>query len=130
MLKEYDRSLDYEKHKYLQRKEQFKMDEFNKIYTMTLSDGTVLSDLRMNGNNFISKTEVTKSTFSGKLARVIIDDGETTTEMINAALVQIATYDWAEGWYFVLRELTPDEIYQAKLRGDVDYLAMMADVEL
>lgn len=33
----------------------------DKIYKITLSDGTVLDNLRLNGNNFISSSEIDES---------------------------------------------------------------------
>ena len=33
----------------------------DKIYKITLTDGTVINDLKLNGNNFISSTEIEES---------------------------------------------------------------------
>lgn len=82
------------------------------IYTITLSDGTVLSDLTLNGNNFVSQTEVTEATFAGKLDTVTITDGEATEVLHDAELVQIAHYDFMPGWYFILREIPEAERWQ------------------
>ena len=38
------------------------------MYTITLSDGSTIEHLRLNGNNFISRIEVTEEDFEGKLA--------------------------------------------------------------
>lgn len=82
----------------------------NNIYTITLSNGTMLSDLTLNGNNFVSQTEVTEAMFTGKLDTVTITDGETTEVLHDAELVQIAHY--ADGWYFILREIPEAERWQ------------------
>ena len=37
-----------------------------------LQDGTVLENLKLNGNNFISQEYIDESTFKGKLSKVII----------------------------------------------------------
>ena len=50
------------------------MDE--KIYKITLADGTVIDNLRLNGNNYISDKELTADMFLGNLAKVIVNDGE------------------------------------------------------
>lgn len=98
------------------------------IYTITLSDGTVLSNLRLNGNNYVSQDEVTDETFERNLSHVIISDGETEQIMENAELIQIAHY--SDGWYFILRE-TPEEVLEKRqLQADVDYIAAMTGVEL
>lgn len=101
------------------------MDE--KIYTITLEDGTQIGNLRLNGNNFISKREIEKSDFEGNLGVVVISDGETEEIHTNMALVQITKMD--ENYWFVLRDLSKEEIEYAKLRADIDYLAMMADLD-
>ena len=41
-------------------------------YMITLSDGTEINDLRLNGNNYISKKEITESMFKGKCAVVSV----------------------------------------------------------
>ena len=61
------------------------------MYTITLSDGTQLKKLALNGNNFISSTEVTEETFEGKLARVTINDGENEEVLKDAQLIQITS---------------------------------------
>ena len=98
-------------------------------YTITLSDGTMLTDLTLNGNNFISRTEVTATTFNGKLSHVTISDGETEETMTNAELVQISTLIPDE-WWFILREIPEDELRYIRIEAEVDYIAMMSDVEL
>lgn len=102
------------------------MDE--KIYTIILSDGTKLSNLHLNGNNFVSQAEITEDMFSGKLKRVIISDGETEQVLNRAELIQIAHY--ADGWYFILREIPADVMELEIINAKIDYLAMMTDVEL
>ena len=42
----------------------------DKIYKITLTDGTVINDLKLNGNNFISSTEIEESVFDGNLLTV------------------------------------------------------------
>ena len=37
------------------------------MFTITLSDGSQLEGLALNGNNFISKNEVAETTFAGNL---------------------------------------------------------------
>lgn len=103
-------------------------EEPEKIYQITLADGTVLSDLCLNGNNFISDKKIDKSTFEYNLDTVIISDGETETTYHNMALVQIVQMTDGKYW-FVLRELSKQEIKEAEVRADIDYLYMMTDVE-
>ena len=100
----------------------------DKTYSVTLSDGTKLENLRLNGNNFISAVPVTKSMFDGNCSKVTISDGETEEVHENLDLVQI-TENGGEYW-FILRSLTPDELFRIKMQSDIEYIAMMADVEL
>lgn len=100
----------------------------DKIYTITLEDGTQLKNLRLNGNNFVSDKEIVPSVFNGRLGRVIISDGENEEVHKNMALVQVTKM--GNEYLFILRDVSPEEIEKAKLRADLDYLAMMTNVEI
>ena len=110
-------------------------------FTIKLADGTQLANLELNGNNFISRTEVTEEMFKGKLSKVTItgdaeaDEGGLIGTHEHMELVQIAHYTQdvhgcADGWYFVLREIPAAELERLQNRGDIDYIAMMTGVEL
>lgn len=98
------------------------------LYTIKLSDESKLTGLKLNGNNFISTAEVTEDTFKGKLGHVSVTGGEETWEGKNLKLVQISKVE-SEYW-FILRELSSAEINEMQLRSDMDYVAMMCDVEI
>ena len=100
-----------------------------KAWKITLADGSVIDNLKLNGNNFISATRVQEEDFEGKLRHVIIDgpDGE-HEEHNNMALVQITEVN-ADYW-FVLREYSEQEIWRAKVNSNMEYIAMMADIDL
>ena len=113
----------------------------NNAFTITLADGTQLTGLGLNSNNFVSKTEVTAEMFKGKLGHVTIsgnaeaDEAGLIGEHDHMELVQIAHYTQAihgveDGWYFVLREIPAAELEALQNRGDIDYIAMMTGVEL
>lgn len=57
------------------------------MYKITLADGTVLDNLELNGNNYISDTVIEDSVFNGKLDTVIISDGSTTKTYIDMRLM-------------------------------------------
>lgn len=100
-----------------------------KSWKITLSDGTQLKNLRQNGNNFVSETEITADIFNGNLSKVVIEDGEgNVQEYEHMELIQIVHYK--DGYYFVLRELTQDELKAIKIQADIEYLAMMTDIDL
>lgn len=98
-------------------------------WTITLADGSTIENLKMNGNNFISRKEITEESFAGGLSEVTMEADDGTTETLHhAELVQI-TRSGKEYW-FVLRELTSGELDQLRIRSQIEYLAMMTDVDL
>lgn len=101
-----------------------------------MADGTQLTELELNGNNFVSKSEVTPETFRGKLSKVTISgDAEADEAGLigtheHMELVQVAhytqkTHGLPDGWYFVLRDIPTDEMEKRQLRADVDYAIML-----
>lgn len=100
-------------------------------FKITLADGTELKDLKLSGNNYISKTKITEDDFKGKLSKVIIENEteKTYEEFEHMELVQILDYG-DKGYYFVLRELSERELKDEKMQSNLDYLAMMVDVDL
>lgn len=100
----------------------------NKIYTITLEDGTQITNLRMNGTNFVSQNPIDPDIFEGKLGEVIISDGVTNEQHFNMELVQIVLYE--DGYYFVLIDIPENQLKERKLRSDVDYIAMMSDIDI
>ena len=110
-------------------------------FSITLADGTSISGLELNGNNFVSKQEVTADTFKGKLGHVVIsgdaeaDEAGLIGEHEHMELVQVAHYTKNvhgvdDGYYFVLRDIPADELEKLQDRADIDYLAMMMDIKL
>lgn len=102
------------------------MDEKN--YKITLADGTELSNLTINGNNFISEATIDPGIFQSNCSPVVISDGEHDETHENMELVQVTEVN-GQSW-FVLRDMTPKELEQAKIKSDIEYLAMMCDVDL
>lgn len=109
------------------------------MYKITLSDGTTIDKLAVNGTNFVSKTEVKPEDFSGRLNHVVIScDDETDTdglagEYYNMELVQIAHYTKEkhgcdDGWYFVLSKIPEDELDKIRVNARLDYIEMMEDL--
>lgn len=85
-------------------------------WKITLSDGTQLKDLKLSGNNYISKTKITEDDFKGKLSKIVIENesDKTSEELEHVELVQIVHYE--DGYYFVLRQLSQDEIDKQKCK--------------
>ena len=100
----------------------------DKTYKITLANGSELSDLKLNGNNFISESEITEDMFADNLSPVTINDGDTDDVHDNMALVQISKIGGKNA--FILRDLTAAELKEIKIRADIEYIAMMAEIEL
>lgn len=79
------------------------------MYTIELADGTKLTDLDMNGSNYVSKKKVDESIFTEEaLAKVTISDGETEDTYEN--LIFIQQMKWSDGTYYLaFREQTAEE---------------------
>ena len=77
------------------------------MYKITLHDGTVLDNLELNGNNFISEKVIDDSVFSGNLNTVTISNGETTVTYTDMKLLSNRV-DGGKSW-FVLGEKTEQE---------------------
>lgn len=112
-------------------------------YTITLSDGSKLENLRVNGNNFIADYLVTEDTFKYKLSSIDIEsDNKSPDDMMlgielghhenmEVLAIQHGLHYMQPGEYwFVLAPIPESELKYAKLVSDIDYLAMMTDTEL
>ena len=93
--------------------------------TIALSNGTELTGLELNGNNYISPEKLTEDTFADGLSPVVIN-GEEHEQM---ALVQCIQHADGRTW-FILRDVPAEEAANAKLRSDIDFIALMSDIEL
>lgn len=98
-------------------------------WKITLADGSTIENLSLNGNNFISKTKIMEESFAGGLSDVhyACSDGSTETHH-NMELVQITRV--GKEYWFVLRELTEAELQAIKTQSQIEYIAMMADIDL
>ena len=100
-----------------------------KVYKITLADGTVIDNLTLNGNNFISKKPLDESVFAENCHPVVINDGTSDEVHADMELVQIVHVDAGDYW-FVLRDVSAEELSKIKLQSDLEYVAMMTGVEL
>lgn len=104
----------------------------SELITIVLADGTVLGDLVRNGTNYISQSEINRSVFQGNCSPLtvrITGDEEVYEEVHeNAALVHLTRM--GDEYWFAFRDISEREMNEAKIRSDIDYIAMMADIDL
>ena len=77
------------------------------MYTITLFDRTILENLELNGNNFISDKIISDDIFTNNLDKVEISDGESTRVYNDMMLVANRVID-GKSW-FILMEKTPEQ---------------------
>jgi hypothetical protein len=85
-----------------------------------LADGTKLTDLRTNGNNFVSDTPIEDSVFEGNLSVVKLTTPDGVTEYKDLKLVQ--NRQFGDVYMFVLAEKTAAEKEKEEL------LQLLADI--
>ncbi len=106
-----------------------------KKYTLLIegvNDSFEIPNLTMNGTNYVSESEVDTSKWPETFAMTATDeDGNVTEQHDHARLVQQVPYDWDEGKYYLAFAIIPaEEIIQAKMQSQLEYLAMMTDVDI
>ena len=107
----------------------------NKRFSITLSDGTKLENLELNGNNFVTDEEFTSEDFDGKLRHVVIscDNDENYFDMFGLVgehdnMVFVQSGDFLDGKkFFILRDMTLGERLDLKFSAKTDYLEMMME---
>ena len=77
------------------------------MYSIKLNNGTILTNLILNGNNFISDKIIPDDIFTDNLNEVEISDGENTQIYQDMALVANRVID-GKSW-FILAEKTPEQ---------------------
>ena len=100
----------------------------NLTYEVIFSDGNKIENLTMNGNNFVSKTEITEDMFTS-FKHIVIKDSNDNEQIIEyGKLLQIVHY--SDGWYFIIVELSPVEIAVDNLEAQALFTALMTDTVL
>ena len=107
----------------------------NETYTLTIdgaNDTFTVKGITMNGNNYVSAAKVDTESWPPMFKLTAKDSaGNTTDEYAHAKLIQQVQYDWDGGkWYFAFAPVSEQEITNAKQRANIEYIAMMADIDL
>ena len=77
------------------------------MYTIKLNNGTIISNLVLNGNNFISDKIISDDIFTNNLDKVEISDGKSTQIYNDMVLVANRVID-GKSW-FILAEKTQEQ---------------------
>jgi hypothetical protein len=96
-----------------------------KSITLVLADGTIIDNLTLNGNNFISQTDVGEDKLSAVNLSHVTINGVEYRDML------LRNY-WkdTDGLHIVISEITPQERYEARINSKIDYIAMMEDIDV
>lgn len=108
------------------------------MYKITLSNGHILDNIQVNGDILISHESIDDSTFDHNLSPVDIERiGErspidlTILEGHHENMAYSILPDTPEGeWHFTLSDIPESEMRIAKMCSDIDYIALMNDIEL
>lgn len=104
----------------------------DKKYTL-YADGVKLAEgLTLNGTNYVSKTEVDVSGLPKVFKLTVKDsDGNITEEIEHARLLQQVQYAWDDNkFYLAFAPVSEQEIKNNEFKSNLQYLAMMADVNI
>jgi hypothetical protein len=101
------------------------------MYTLKIND-TTIENLAMNGNNYVSDTEVDTSSWPAVFSLTATDEeGNVTEEIPHARLIQQVQYAWDDNkFYLAFAPVSEQEVKNAELRAQIEYLAMMTDVDI
>ena len=104
------------------------MDE-NRNWTIVLADGTEIKNLGRNGDNYISYQPISAAVFEGNCSPIVFKEGEDVVgTWLCAELIQVKQY--GDEYWLAFREISEKEIAEAKIRADIDYIAMMSEIDL
>ena len=104
----------------------------DKKYTLYADDVKLAEGLTLNGSNYVSKTEADVSNLPTVFKLTVKDnEGNTTEEFKYAKLLQQKQYVWDDNkFYLAFAPVSEQEIKNNEFQSNLQYLAMMADIEL
>ena len=100
------------------------------MYSVKLADDTVLDNLELNGNNFISDTIISDEVFKDNLSTVVVTNEDGSTEHTDMKLIQnkvLGNKSW-----FILAEKTKEELEKEKfnqLLADLTELVLLGGMQ-
>lgn len=95
------------------------------MINIELSDGSVIQELEVNGNCLISENNIKNELLTDDMLSEISINGVTYK---NVTLVRKWVQD--NKIWLALRQKSEDEIWKEQCKSNLDYIAMMTDVDL
>lgn len=107
------------------------MDITNKTYSL-FADGVKFAEkLTVNGNNYVSNSKVDTESLPDVFKLEVKDSKDKITEVIdNARLLQQVQYIEGGEYYLAFSKVSKQEFLNDKLQSNIEYLAMMVDVDI
>ena len=104
----------------------------DKKYTLYADGAKLAEGLTLNGGNYVSKTEVDVSNLPTVFKLTAKDSkGNITEEFEHAKLLQQVQYAWDNNkCYLAFAPVSEQEIKNNEFKSNLQYLAMMADVDI
>lgn len=102
------------------------MDE--KFYKITLTNGAVVSNLKVNGNNFISPIFLDSKIFEYNTSKVIIESDDGEVEVLNDVEYYQTQIPGIQHC-FALVPIPKDKLLARNMQSQIDYIKMMTDIE-
>lgn len=95
-----------------------------------LDNDKIIRNIRKEADQYITTEVLQESDFTGGLNKVlIVDDDGNEMEETNLGLISLYTNDNGET-QFSLYKISKEDLRYAQTRSDIEYIAMMADVDL
>lgn len=95
------------------------------MINIELSDGSIIQNLEVNGNCLISENNIKNELLTDEMLSEIVIDGVTYK---NITLVRKWVQD--NKIWLAFRQKSEDEIWKEQCKSNLDYIAMMTDVDL
>lgn len=106
--------------------------------TITFSDKTQLTNLQINGNNLVSTNEADMNVMKAHanenyLGHIVIEGDDNGAGVAgtyqNAELLRCEKDDGLDGYAFVIREISAEEMKAEELEARVKFLELMEEAE-
>lgn len=103
----------------------------DKTYSL-FADGVKFAEkLTVNGNNYVSNSKVDTESLPDVFKLEVKDSKDKITEVIdNARLLQQVQYTEGGEYYLAFSKVSKQELLNDKLQSNIEYLAMMANVDI